>query len=130
MSTSTKRDAISAALSVAEDLDSGRIDADALDAQLRTEVTALVENVVGPGDEPAWIWELQCAITRSVLAVGGAISADELGEWASVARSREAPGTGRTHPPHKTHTGQRGFGRQRGSGGQYGPSQRVRASAD
>ena len=86
--TSTKRDAIAAALAVAEDLDSGKIDSADLDRQLRDELAAMFTNVVGPGD---LCWELQVEVARAVLAVGGGVSADELSEWAAVARSREAP---------------------------------------
>jgi hypothetical protein len=89
MSTSTKRDAIEAAMAVAESVSSGELSPDQLEQQLVAECRALVGTVVGPGpDDP--IWELQVSICRGVLAAGG-IPADELAEWAAVARRRESP---------------------------------------
>ncbi len=84
MSTPTKRDAINAAMSVADDVAQGRLDPSALEAEMVAEVTALVGQVSGP-DDP--LWPVQLDVARGVLAAGG-IPADELSEWLAVARNR------------------------------------------
>lgn len=80
----TKRDAIVSALAVAEDIDAGRIDPAALDAELADRCRSLVGTVVGGGDP---LWPLQVDIARQVLGLGGVPTA-ELAEWLAVARRR------------------------------------------
>lgn len=80
----TRRDAIDAALRLAEDFSTGKVDPDDLDAELVKRCRDLVGQVVGSGD---LLWPLQIEIARGVLAAGG-LDADELSEWAAVARRR------------------------------------------
>ncbi len=84
MTTITPEDAIRAASSIARDVADGRLTTAALEAQLETELRALVGTVVGEGDP---LYKLQCEIARGVLAVGG-VPTDELAEWLAVARHR------------------------------------------
>ncbi|OPX12488.1 hypothetical protein [Mycobacterium sp. AT1] len=87
MTIITPEDAIKAASSVARDVADGRLTPADMEAQLETELRALVGNVVGP-DDP--LFALQVEIARGVLAVGG-VPVDELREWAAVMARREAP---------------------------------------
>lgn len=87
MATTSKRDAIEAAMSVADDVAQGRLDPEHLEQQAFAELQALVGTVVGAGDP---LWDLQVQITSGVLAAGG-LDASELSEWAAVARRRENP---------------------------------------
>lgn len=80
--TTTKRAAIEAAMSVADDVAAGRLPPADLDQTLATECRALVGNVVGPSDP---LWSVQVDIARGVLAAGG-IPPGELTEWLAVAR--------------------------------------------
>jgi len=80
----TKRDAVAAAMSIAEDITSGTLDPAALEHQVADTCRALVGTVVGP-DDP--LFGLQVDVARGVLAVGG-LHADELAEWTAVARRR------------------------------------------
>ncbi|BCI83448.1 hypothetical protein MTY66_50730 [Mycolicibacterium sp. TY66] len=82
--TVTPEDIVKGAASVARDAAEGRLTPDNLEAQLETELRALVGNVVGEGDP---LFALQCDIARGVLAVGG-VPTDELAEWAAVMRHR------------------------------------------
>ncbi|WKG01393.1 flagellar hook-length control protein [Mycolicibacterium sp. HK-90] len=84
MTTITKRDAINGAMSIADDVAEGRLSPATLEAQLQTELRALVGTVIGEGDP---LFALQVEIARGVLAVGG-VPADELAEWLAVARHR------------------------------------------
>lgn len=108
MTTMTKRDAISAAMGLAEDVAQGRLAPADLEAQAVAELQALVGTVVGEGDP---VWDLQVQIARGVLAAGG-IPATELQEWAAVERQRagepvEQPDPGETMPePSSTGRGQ------------------------
>ncbi|MGH3581786.1 MAG: flagellar hook-length control protein [Mycobacterium sp.] len=87
MTAPTKRDAIEAAMNIADDVAQGRLDPAQLDAQLEAACRELVGTVAGP-DDP--LWPLQVQIARGVLAAGG-IEAAELSEWAAVGRRRENP---------------------------------------
>ncbi|MBF9328241.1 flagellar hook-length control protein [Mycobacteroides chelonae] len=89
MSTMTKRDVVTAAMSVADDAAEGRLDPATLESQLVEELHELVGSVVGE-DDP--LWPLQLDVARGVLAAGG-LDASELSEWAAVARRRENPDT-------------------------------------
>lgn len=80
--TTTKRDAIEAAMSVADDVAAGRLSPADLNATLAETCKALLGDVRGP-DDP--LWSVQVDIARGVLAAGG-IPADELTEWTAVAR--------------------------------------------
>lgn len=85
MTTMTKHDAVSAAMAVAEDVASGKLSPADLERQAVAELRELLGTVTGPGDP---LWSLQVDVARRVLAAGG-VPADELAEWAAVARSRE-----------------------------------------
>ncbi|WP_267307051.1 flagellar hook-length control protein [Mycobacterium barrassiae] len=81
-------------MSVAQDITSGQLDPEQLEAAAVQACREAVGTVIGPGDP---VWPVQVSIVRDVLAVGGAVSADELAEWAAVERSREEPSsTGRS----------------------------------
>lgn len=81
-----KSAAVDAAMTLAEDVVTGRLDPAALDAAAAAEARALFGRVEGPGDP---LWELHVDVFRQVLAVGGACSADELSEWVAVYRQAE-----------------------------------------
>ncbi|WP_198537999.1 flagellar hook-length control protein [Mycobacteroides chelonae] len=87
MTAPTKRDAIEAAMNLADDVASGKVDPAHLEQQMVEELHELVGTVVGAGDP---LWPLQTEVARGVLAVGG-IEANELSEWLAVARRRENP---------------------------------------
>jgi hypothetical protein len=84
MTVTTKRDAVDAAMSVAQDIAEGRLAPPDLEQQAVADLRALAGQVIGP-DDP--VWELQVEIARGVLAAGG-IAADELSEWLAVERQR------------------------------------------
>lgn len=84
MSALTKRDAIDAAMAVAEDVAEGKIEPAALDQAVAGECRELFGTVVGDGDP---LWDLHIDVCRQALALG-ALTADELSEWLAVARSR------------------------------------------
>ncbi|RMB75643.1 flagellar hook-length control protein [Rhodococcus sp. SBT000017] len=79
-----KRDAIVAALSVAEDIDGGRIATADLDRVAAEKCRALFGVVRGP-DDP--LWSLHVEVARQVLALDG-LPPDEMSEWLAVARRR------------------------------------------
>lgn len=83
MSAKTKRDAIDAAMSVAEDVAEGRLDPAQLDQAVADECKALFGMVTGRDS----LWPLHIDVCRQALALG-ALTADELSEWLAVARSR------------------------------------------
>jgi hypothetical protein len=95
VSAITKRDAIDAAMSVAEDVAEGRVDPAALDQAAADECRELFGTVADP-DDP--IWPLQVDVARQVLAADG-LSADELSEWLAVARSRAGEPVSTPQPP-------------------------------
>lgn len=80
-----RRQAVDAAVSVAEDIAAGRISPAELDAIVMREARAAAFTVVGP-DDP--LWELQVEVARGVLALDG-IPVDELAEWLAVTRSAQ-----------------------------------------
>jgi len=82
VTTTAKRDAINAAMSVADDVAAGRLSPADLDQTLVETCKVLLGDVVGPSDP---LWSLQVDVARQVLAVGG-IPAGELAEWTAVAR--------------------------------------------
>jgi hypothetical protein len=84
MTTITKKDAINAAMGIADDVAQGRLTPDTMQAQLIAEMSQLVGVVVGPDDA---LFDLQTKIARGVLAAGG-IGHEELSEWAAVGRRR------------------------------------------
>lgn len=77
---------VDAAMSVAEDVATGRLDTAQLDAAVAAECRALFARVEGP-DDP--LWDLHVEVARQVLAVGGGIPAGELAEWLAVTRAAE-----------------------------------------
>ncbi|ORA38092.1 flagellar hook-length control protein [Mycobacterium aquaticum] len=81
-----KKAGVDAAMSLAEDIATGRLDPAALDAAAAAEARALFARVEGP-DDP--LWELHVDVARQVLAVGGGIPAGELAEWLAVTRAAE-----------------------------------------
>lgn len=87
MSTMTKRDVVTAAMSVADDVAQGRLDPEHLEQQAVTELRDLVGTVVGE-DDP--VWPLQLQVASGVLAAGG-VPTDELAEWMAVQRRRDNP---------------------------------------
>lgn len=82
---------VDAAMSVAQDIATGGLDAGQLDAAVAAECRVLFGRVEGPGDA---LWDLQVDVARQVLAVGGGIGADELAEWVAVTRQAEPGGGG------------------------------------
>lgn len=80
MTTMTKRDAVEAAMSVAEDIAEGRLTPGALQAQAARELRELFGSVTGPEDP---LWPLHCDVARQAVALG-ALGPDELREWAVV----------------------------------------------
>jgi hypothetical protein len=93
VTASTKRDAVAAAMSIAEDITSGVLEPEQLESEVAVACRELLGTVVGPDDQ--LLWPLQVQVCRGVLAAGG-IPANELAEWLAVARRRagiEAEGT-------------------------------------
>ncbi|GAS90482.1 hypothetical protein [Mycolicibacterium brisbanense] len=84
MTTMTKRDAVEAAMSLADDVAEGRLSPSDLEAQAVSELRELFGTVVGEGDP---LWELHANVARQAVGLG-ALSADELTEWAAVMRRR------------------------------------------
>jgi hypothetical protein len=80
----SKRDAVSAALDLAEDIGSGKANPAELDRELVDTCRSLLGTVAGP-DDP--LWPLHVDVARQVLAAGG-VPVDELQEWAAVLRQR------------------------------------------
>ncbi|MFL0159520.1 flagellar hook-length control protein [Mycobacteroides chelonae] len=87
MSTMTKRDVVTAAMSIADDIAEGRLAPEHLEAQAVTELRDLFGTVVGE-DDP--LWPVQLDVAHGVLAAGG-IPTDELAEWLAVQRRRDNP---------------------------------------
>lgn len=75
-----KKQAVDAAVSIAEDITTGKLTPAQLEAQAAAETRALVGLVIGPGDP---LWELHLDIMRQAVALGG-MSAAEHAEWAAV----------------------------------------------
>lgn len=82
-----KRNAVNAALDVADDVAKGNLDPADLEAAAVEECRRLFATVTGPEDP---LWGVHVAVARQVLAVGGGIPADEIAEWLAVTRSAEA----------------------------------------
>ncbi len=72
-------------MSVASEVTDGTLDPADLEAAAVAECRRLVGKVIGPDDA---LWPLQVEVCRGVLAADG-IPANELAEWASVARRAE-----------------------------------------
>ncbi|PBD11477.1 flagellar hook-length control protein [Mycobacterium avium subsp. hominissuis] len=83
--STSKRDAISAAMSVADDVAQNKLDPSSLDDALADELRRLFGDVVGEDDS---LWPLQLDVARRVIALGG-IGPDELSEWAAALRHRD-----------------------------------------
>ncbi len=84
MSTATKREAVKAAMSVAEDIAEGRLDPATVQQQAVTEMREMFGTVYGEGDP---LWDLHADVARQAIGLG-ALSADELSEWAAVMRHK------------------------------------------
>ncbi|WP_373202356.1 flagellar hook-length control protein [Mycobacterium marinum] len=82
--TATTSDVITAAMSIASEAADGRLDPAALQATAVAECRELFGTVVGDGDA---LWSLHAEVARQAIALG-ALSADELSEWAAVMRRR------------------------------------------
>ncbi|VBA56241.1 flagellar hook-length control protein [Mycobacterium attenuatum] len=80
MTTVTRRDAVDAAMSVAQDVAEGRLDPSALQDQAVTELRELFGTVIG-ADDP--LWSLHADVARQAVGLG-ALSPEELREWAAV----------------------------------------------
>lgn len=93
-----KRAAILAAVTLAEDIDAGKVGPDQLDAELVGVCRSLFGTVGGPEDA---LWELHIDVTRQTLAAGG-LTADELSEWAAVIRRRAGETPDTSSPPDDT----------------------------
>lgn len=87
MSTPTKRDAVNAAMTVAEDIAEGRLNPAALQQQAVTELREQFGTVIGDGDA---LWALHADVARQAVGLG-ALSPDELREWAAVLDRRTGP---------------------------------------
>lgn len=86
MTSTTVEDVINAAASVATDAAEGRLSPADLERQAVAELSQLMLIEPEPGSELATV---QIESARRVLARGD-IPADELSEWAAVARRRDA----------------------------------------
>lgn len=93
MST-TAEDVIRAAATVGRDVAEGKLSPAALDAAVAEECRSLFGQVVGPADP---LWALQTDVARQALALG-ALTADELNEWAAVMRRRAGEDTETPEP--------------------------------
>lgn len=85
MTTINKAEAINSAMTLAENVAAGKIDPAALEDELVAECRELFGVVAGGGDP---LWPLHIDVTRQSIDAG-ALSADELAEWAAVIRRRE-----------------------------------------
>lgn len=94
MSREAKRDAVKAAMSVAEDITSGKLTPEDMDAQVITECRRLFGPVTGPGDP---LWELHVGITRQVLGLDG-IPVDELAERVAAGRRSQRTAVSASEP--------------------------------
>lgn len=97
MTVTTKADAINGAMSIADDVAQGRLGPATLEAQAVAELRELFGQVIGPGDP---IWETQADVARQAIALG-ALTADELNEWAAVMRHRAGEPVSQ-HEPDQT----------------------------
>jgi hypothetical protein len=91
--TDRRRDVVTVAMDLANEVTTGTLKPAELDAELVDTCRSLFGVVAGP-DDP--LFELQRDVTRQMLAAGG-LSADEVAEWLAVLRRRtgeppEAPG--------------------------------------
>ncbi len=82
--TATTSDVITAAMSIASDAADGKLSPTDLQATAVAECRELFGTVVGNGDP---LWTLHADVARQAIALG-ALSADELSEWAAVMRRR------------------------------------------
>lgn len=82
--TATTSDVITAAMSIASQAADGRLAPAALQATAVAECRELFGTVVGDGDA---LWSLHAEVARQAIALG-ALSSDELSEWAAVMRHR------------------------------------------
>lgn len=95
MTTATTSDVITAAMSIASDAADGKLSPTDLQTTAVAECRELFGTVVGDGDA---LWTLHADVARQAIALG-ALSADELSEWASVMRRRAGEPLEPTAPP-------------------------------
>ncbi len=95
MSTATTSDVITAAMSIASDAADGKLSPTDLQATAVAECCELFGTVVGDGDA---LWTLHADVARQAIALG-ALSADELSEWAAVMRRRSGEASEAPAPP-------------------------------
>jgi hypothetical protein len=95
MTAATTSDVITAAMSIAREAPDGRLDPAALRANAVAECRELFGTVVGDGDTR---WSLQADVARQTEALG-ALTADELSEWAAVMRHRSGESLEPPAPP-------------------------------
>jgi hypothetical protein len=95
MSVAIQADVVTAAMSIAKDVAEGRVDPSALQATAVAECQELFGTVVGDGDA---LWTLHADGARQAIALG-ALSADELSEWAAVMRRRAGEPLNPPAPP-------------------------------
>jgi hypothetical protein len=95
MSTATTSDVITAAMSIASDAADGKLSPTDLQATAAAECRELFGTVVGDGDA---LWTLHADVARQAIALG-ALSADELSEWAAVMRRRTGEPSEPPTPP-------------------------------
>ncbi|MDV6309695.1 flagellar hook-length control protein [Gordonia amicalis] len=82
--TATTSDVITAAMSIASDAADGKLSPTDLQATAVAECRELFGTVIGEHDP---LWSLHADVARQAIALG-ALSADELSEWAAVMRHR------------------------------------------
>ncbi|WP_166905940.1 flagellar hook-length control protein [Mycobacterium sp. DL440] len=80
-----KKAGVDAAMSVAEDIATGRVDTAQLDVAVQAECRELFGRVAGEGDP---LWDLHVSVARQVLGLDG-IPVDELAEWLAVSRAAQ-----------------------------------------
>lgn len=95
MSTATTSDVITAAMSIASDAADGKLSPTDLQATAVAECRELFGTVIGDGDA---LWALHADVARQAIALG-ALSADELCEWAAVMRHRAGEPSEPPNPP-------------------------------
>lgn len=95
MTVTTSQDAIKAATSIARDVADGKLLPTDLEAQAVTELRELFAEVIGP-DDP--VWPVQVDVARQAISLG-ALSADELREWAAVMSHRAGEAVEPPAPP-------------------------------
>lgn len=79
--------AIKAAMGIAREIADGQLAVGQLEVEAAAECRALFGTVIGPEDP---LWPVHCDVARQAVALG-ALSGDELAEWAVVFRPSAEP---------------------------------------